>query len=175
MKKSVSALGLVLLTGCGASPGAFPDPHNAWNPLLPFEVRRAAWAAGTVKSLTNDPKPHLVTYYVGPANRMTAWLNSGSTPQHDRMGYFEFEGHFTYTAFGGKGTSKTIETDRFFVTVAEDQWQNIVQQGYGPGTATIPFDEKVDWEQYWADKGDDNGLPSSPIQRTPSSEERLPQ
>lgn len=175
MKKCFAVLGLVLLTGCGASPGAFPDPNNAWNPLLPFEVRRAAWAAGTVKSLTKDPHPHLVAYYVGPANKMTAWLNSGSTPQKDRMGYFEFEGHFTYTAFGGKGTSTTIETDRFYVTVAEDQWQNIIQQGYGPGTATIPFDEKINWAQYWADKGDGKGQLPSPIERTPSSQEMTAQ
>ncbi|HEY9856685.1 MAG TPA: hypothetical protein V6D05_13160 [Stenomitos sp.] len=64
-------------------------------------------------------------------------------------------------------------TNRFFVTVSEDQWQNIVQQGYGPGTAKIPFDESVDWEQYWADKGDVQGVPPSPIERTPSSDEIL--
>lgn len=166
MKKSLAAVCLFVLSGCGSTPGAYPDPNNAWNPLLSFEVRRAAWAAGAVRSLTKETQPRLVAHYIGPANRMTAWLNSGSTPHEYRMGYFEFEGKFTYTLFGGKGTSSTIETNSFFVTVAEDQWQNIVQQGYGPGTAKIPFDEATDWERYWADRWDGTGQPPSPFERS---------
>lgn len=166
MKKSVAAFCIVLLSGCGGSPGTYPDPNNAWNPLLSFEVRRAAWAAGAVKSTFNEASPRLVTYFVGPEDKVTAWMNSGSSPNKTyRMGYFEFEGHFKYTAFGGKGTSTTIETNRVYVTVAEDHWQNIVQQGYGPGTAKIPFDEKIDWERYWADKWDGTGSSPSPIER----------
>lgn len=158
---------LLALSGCGADPGASPDPANAWNPLLSFEVRRAAWAAGLVRGLTGEPHPRLVTHYVGPADRIMAWLNNGSISPDYRMGYFEFEGHFVYTAFGGRGSSKTYDTPRFFVTVAEDGWQNIVEQGYGPGTAVLPFDASVDWERYWAEKWDGKGQLPSPIEQSP--------